>query len=145
MLLNHELTIMQFWHAIANLNLIVLALDHLITGLAGVFFPKRSAGLYRRLFGAQFPEGSPLTSVLRPWGALGVFTTVAGLLPVYDPIRYRPILYALVLLLALRVFIRLSYDAATLAFFNLTAKRNYFHVYLVVQCAAIILLQLAYW
>lgn len=136
---------MKLWHAIANLNLIVLALDHLVTGLAGVFFPKRSAGLYRRLFGAQFPEGSPLTSVLRPWGGLGVFAGIAGLLPVCDPIRYRPILYALVLLLALRVFIRLSYDAATLAFFNLTTRRNYFHVYLVAQCAAIILLQLVYW
>ena len=136
---------MKLWHAIANLNLIILALDHLTTGLAGVFFPKRSVGLYRRLFGAQFPEGSPLASVLRPWGALGVFAGVSGLLPVYDPIRYRPILFVLVLLLALRIFIRLSYDAATLAFFNLTARRNYFHVYLVAQCAAIILLQLAYW
>jgi len=136
---------MKLWHAIANLNLIVLALDHLTTGLAGVFLPRRSAGLYRRLFGAQFPEDSPFTSVLRPWGALGVFTGIAGLLPVFDPIRYRPILCALVLLLTLRVFIRLSYDPATLAFFNLTKRRNYLHVYLVVQCAAIILLQLAYW
>jgi hypothetical protein len=135
---------MKLWHAIANLNLIVLALDHLTTGLAGVFFPKRSAGLYRRLFGAQFPQESPLTSILRPWGALGVFAGVIGLLPIYDPTRYRPILYVLVLLLVLRVVIRLSYDAATLAFFNISASRNYFHVYLVGQCAAIILLQLAY-
>jgi len=136
---------MKLWHAIANLNLIVLALDHLLTGLAGVFVPTRSAGLYRRLFGAQFPEGSPLTSVLRPWGALGVFTGIAGLLPVIDSLRYRPILYALVLLLVLRIFIRLTYDPATLTFFNLTKRRNYFHIFLVAQCAAIILLQLAYW
>lgn len=136
---------MKLWHAIANLNLIVLSLDHLITGLAGVFIPTRSVGLYRRLFGAQFPEGSPVISVLRPWGALGVFTGIAGLLPVYDSLRYHPILYALVLLLALRVFIRLTFNDATLAFFNLTKRRNYFHVYLVAQCAAIILLQLVYW
>jgi hypothetical protein len=136
---------MKLWHAIANLNLIVLALDHLVTGLAGVFFPKRSGGLYRQLFGAQIPRDSPLTAVLRPWGALGVFAGVAGLLPVSNPFRYRAILYALVLLLTLRVFIRLSYDAATLAFFQLTAKRNYFHIYWVAQCALIIALQLVWW
>jgi hypothetical protein len=129
----------------SNRTKAVLALDHLVTGLAGVFLPKRSAGFYRQLFGAQIPQDSPLTAVLRPWGALGVFAGVAGLLPLSNPFRYRAILYALVLLLSLRVFTRLSYDAATLAFFQLTAKRNYFHVYLVAQCALIIALQLVSW
>jgi len=136
---------MKLWHTIANLNLLVLAADHLITGLAGVFFPKRSAGLYRRLFGAYFPGNTPVVAVLRHWGALGVFAGFAGLLPVYDPARYRPILYVLLLLLALRVFIRLSYDTSTLQFFGLSFRRNYFHVYLVLQCAIIIALQLAWW
>ena len=136
---------MKFWHAIANLNLLVLAADHLTTGLAGVFFPKRSAGLYQRLFGARLPVDSSVVAVLSPWGALGVFAGLTGLLPLYDPIRYRAILYALLLLLALRIFIRLSYDSATLQFFGLTSKRNYVHVYLVLQCAAIIGLQLVWW
>jgi len=136
---------MKLWHVVANLNLLVLAADHLVTGLAGVFFPKRAAGLYQRLFGARFPADSPMVVVLRPWGALGVFAGLTGLLPVYDPIRYHPILYALLLLLALRVFIRLSYDSSTLQFFGLSAKRNYFHIYLVAQCAAIIGLQLVWW
>jgi hypothetical protein len=136
---------MKLWHAIASLNLLVLSADHLITGLAGVFLPKRSAGLYQRLFGARFPVDSPVVAVLRPWGALGVFAGLAGLLPLYDPIRYRAILYALLVLVALRIFIRLSYDFATLQFFGLSSKRNYFHLYLVLQCAAIIALQLAWW
>jgi hypothetical protein len=136
---------MKFWHAIANLNLLVLATDHLITGLAGVFFPKHSAGLYRRLFGARFPVDSPVVAVLQPWGALGVFAGFTGLLPLYDPIRYRTILLALLLLVVLRVFIRLSYDSATLQFFGLSSKRNYFHIYLVSQCALLIGLQLAWW
>jgi hypothetical protein len=136
---------MKLWHALANLNLLVLAADHLVTGLAGVFFPRGAAGLYQRLFGAHFPADSPFVAVLRPWGALGVFAGLAGLLPVYDPIRYRRILIALLLLVVLRVFIRLSYDSSTLEFFGLSAKRNYFHTYLVAQCAAIIALQLAWW
>jgi len=136
---------MKIWHILANLNLLVLALDHLVTGLAGVFFAKRSATLYRRLFGAHFPVDSPVVVVLRPWGALGVFAGITGLLPIYDPILFRPILYALLILLTLRVFIRLSYDSETLQFFELSPRRNYFHVYLVVQCAALILMQLMWW
>jgi len=136
---------MRLWHAIAYLNLAVLAADHLTTGLAGVIFPKRAAGLYQRLFGARFPADSPLTAILRPWGALGAFAGVTGLLPVYDPIRYRTILFPLLFLVVLRVVIRLSYDSATLEFFGLSRARNYFHVYLVTQCAAIIALQLLWW
>ena len=136
---------MKLWHAIANLNLLVLAADHLITGLAGVFFPKRSAGLFQRLFGACFPTDSPMVAVLRPWGALGVFAGLTGLLPIYDPVRYRAILYVLLMLVVLRVFIRFSYDSNTLQFFALSSKRNYFHIYLVLQCAAIIALQLVWW
>lgn len=133
---------MKLWHTIAHLNLLVLAVDHLITGVAGVFFPKRSVGLYQRLFGARFPVDSPVVAVLRPWGALGVYAGLTGLLPLYDPVRYRAILCGLLLLVTLRVFIRLSYNSATLQFFGLSPKRNYVHTYLVLQCAAIMGLQL---
>jgi hypothetical protein len=136
---------MKLWHAVAYLNLVVLAADHLSTGLAGVLFPKRAAGFYQRLFGARFPTESPLTAILRPWGALGVFAGLTGLLPVYDPVRYRAVLLPLLFLVVLRIFIRLSYDSATLQFFGLSRARNFFHLYLVAQCAAIIALQLLWW
>ena len=137
--------VMRLWHSLANLNLAILALDHLVTGLAGVLFPDRAAGLYSRLFGASFPAGSPATAVLRPWGALGVFAGVVGILPIYDPARYRPILFALLLLLGLRLFIRLSFGPDTLQHFGLSSDRNYFHIYLIAQCAVIISLQLIWW
>lgn len=136
---------MKLWHAVAYINLAVLAADHLITGLAGALFPKRAVGLYQRLFGARFPSDSPLTAILRPWGALGVFAGLAGLLPVYDPVRYRALLFPLLILVVLRIFIRLRYDPATLQFFGLSRRRNFFHLYLVTQCAAIIALQLLWW
>jgi hypothetical protein len=135
----------KLWHTVAYVNLVVLAADHLTTGLAGVLFPKRAAGLYQHLFGASFPPDSPMIAVLRPWGALGVFAGLTGLLPVYDPVRYRTILFALLFLVMLRIFIRLSYDSATLQFFGLSRARNFFHIYLVSQCAAIIALQLLWW
>lgn len=91
------------------------------------------------------PQDSPLIAVLRPWGALGIFAGISGLLALYDPIRYRGILYALIALLVLRIFIRASYDAVTREVFRLSQRRNYFHLYLVTQCAAIIALQLAWW
>jgi len=136
---------MKLWHALANINLVILAADHLTTGLFGVLFPQRAAGLYQRLFGARFPADSPLTTILRPWGALGVFAGLTGLLPVYDPVRYRAVLFALLFLVVLRIFIRLKYDSATLQFFGLSRSRNYFHLYLVTQCAVIIALQLLWW
>ena len=136
---------MKLWHTIAYLNLLVLAIDHLDTGVAAVFFATRSAGLYRRLFGARFPVDSPLGAVLRPWGALGVYAGLTGLLPLYDLARYHLILYALLFLISLRVFIRLSYDSAALQSFGLSPKRNYVHAYLVLQCATILGLQLVWW
>jgi hypothetical protein len=136
---------MKLWHAIAYLNLLILSADHVTTGLAGVLSPKRAIGLYGRLFGAHFPADSPIVAVLRPWGALGVFAGLTGLLPLYDSVRYRAILIALLILVSLRIFIRLSYDSATLEFFGLSRARNYFHVYLVTQCAAILALQLLWW
>src|SRR5918911_3844285 len=122
---------MRLWHLLAILNLAILALDHLITGLAGVLFPDRAAGLYQRLFGASFPPGSPATAVLRPWGALGVFAGVVGCLPIYDYVRYRAILFALLLLLGLRLFIRSTFTASAREHFGLSANRNCFHIYLV--------------
>ncbi len=136
---------MKLWHAIANLNLVILAADHLTTGMTCVLMPQRAAGLCQRLFGARFPPDSPLVAVLRPWGALGVFAGVTGLLPVHDPVRYRAILFALLLLLALRVFIRLNVDSASRQYFGLSSRRNHFHLYLVAQCAIIIVLQLIWW
>src|SRR5260370_38413989 len=72
---------MKSWHAVAYLNLLVLAADHLTTGLAGALFPKRAAGLYQSLFRARLPADSPLAAIPRPWGALGA----VALLPVPLP------------------------------------------------------------
>jgi hypothetical protein len=133
------------WHAIAYLNLGLLAADHFVTSVAAIFFPQRAATLYQRMFGAQLPLTPETVMMMKPWGALGIFAAFAGVLPIVDVQRYRGVLYALLVLLALRVYIRLA-NARTIGDrFAISAARNRFHVYLIVQAAAIIAAQLIWW
>jgi hypothetical protein len=133
------------WHAIAYLNLGLLAADHFVTSVAAIFFPQRAAALYQRMFGAQLPLTPEIVVMMKPWGALGIFAAFAGALPILDVHRYRGVLYALLILLALRVYIRLANARAARAHFSISPARNGFHVYLIVQAAAIIAAQLIWW
>jgi len=136
---------MKIWHAVAHLNLGVLAADHFVTSVAGIFLPRRAAALYQRMFGARLPLTPEIVFVLKPWGALGIFAAFAGVLPIVDPQRYRGVLYALIVLLGLRVYIRVAHARATREHFAISRRRNWFHVYLIVQAAAIIAAQLIWW
>jgi hypothetical protein len=136
---------MKLWHAVAYVNLGVLAADHFVTSIAGIFLPRRAAALYQRMFGAHLPLTPEMIVVLKPWGALGIFAAIAGILPIVDPQRYRGVLYALIVLLGLRVYIRLAHAGAAEAHFAISRRRNWFHVYLIVQAAAIIAAQLIWW
>ena len=136
---------MTLWHVLATANLVLLAADHLITSVTGIFFPLKAARLYERMFGAQMPLTPELIAVLKPWGALGIFAALAGLLPVFDPVRYRGILYALLVLLALRVVIRLWNAGSAQKHFNVSPGRNLFHIGVILFCAAMITGQLLWW
>ncbi|HKF21340.1 MAG TPA: hypothetical protein VKE93_07210 [Candidatus Angelobacter sp.] len=136
---------MGFWHALANFNLLILASDHFITSAMGICFPQKAARLYERMFGATMPLTPELIAVLKPWGALGIFASLAGLLPVFDPVRYRGVLYALLVLLALRVVIRVWNANTAQRHFNLSLGRNLFHIGLILLCATVIAGQLVWW
>ena len=136
---------MTLWHVLATANLVLLAADHFVTSFTGIFFPRKAARLYERMFGAQMPLTPELIAVLKPWGALGIFAALAGLLPVFDPVRYRGILYALLVLLALRVVIRLWNTASAQKHFNVSPGRNLFHIGVILSCAAMIAGQLLWW
>lgn len=136
---------MKLWHAVAILNLLILSTDHFITSAAGIFVPQKAARLYERMFGARMPLTPELIAVLKPWGALGIFAAIVGVLPIFDPIRYRGILYALLVLLILRVFLRIWNAHTARQHFNVSTGRNLFHIGLILVCAAIIAAQLAWW
>ena len=95
---------------IFNLNLIVLAFDHLFTGTLGLFFPARAVKIYAKIFGAELPPTKEYFMILKPWGALGIFAGIVGLLPVFDSDRYVLILVALVGLLFIRLVYRLKFQ-----------------------------------
>ena len=136
---------MKLWHAVAYVNLAGLAADHFATSVMGLFCPERAVALYRRLFGARLELTPEIRFVLKPWSALGIFAALAGVLPIVDPERYRGVLHALLVLLALRVYIRLAHAGAAEARFAISRRRNRFHVYLIVQAGAIIAAQLVWW
>jgi len=130
------------WRWIWTANLILLSLDHLSTGLLGVFAPQRALRIYRGLFGIQFPESPEIVAVLKPWGALAVFAAVATVFPIVDPLRYRGVLVALLVLLLLRIVIRFSARATATALFGLSPRRNAWHMALIAVCAALIATEL---
>jgi hypothetical protein len=126
------------WRGIWTANLILLSLDHLSTGLLGVFAPQRAIQMYRALFGIQFSENPEIAAVLKPWGALAVFAAVATIFPIVDPLRYRGVLIALLVLLLLRIMIRFCARATASALFGLSSRRNAWHIALIALCASLI-------
>lgn len=130
------------WRWIWATNLILLSLDHLSTGLLGVFAPRTALRIYRGLFGIQFPESPEMVAVLKPWGALAVFGAVATIFPIVDPLRYRGVLVALLVLLILRILIRFSARSAATAVFGLSLRRNAWHIALISLCALLIATEL---
>ncbi len=126
------------WRWVWAANLVLLSLDHLSTGLLGVFAPQRAIRIYRGLFGIHFPESPEIVAVLKPWGALAVFAAVATIFPIVDAFRYRGVLIALLVLLLLRIMIRFSARATAAALFGLSPQRNAWHIALIALCASLI-------
>lgn len=125
-----------------DLNLILLALDHLTTGAYGLFFPVKAIRMYRHLYGAEIPETREYFIILKPWGALGIFAGLVGLLPVVDPQKYFFILVALVILLCMRLVYRFTLQKETQAHLKLSKKSNLKSIGLIVICALVILIQI---
>lgn len=125
-----------------DLNLILLALDHLVTGSYGLFFPIKAIRMYKHLYGAEIPETREYFIILKPWGALGIFAGLVGLLPVLDPQKYFLILIALVILLVMRLIYRLALQKETEKHLKLSKKSNLRSIGLIVTCGLVIVLQI---
>jgi len=132
---------MELLNYIFNLNLILLALDHLVTGTLAIFYPIKAIAFYRVIFGADLPFTKENIFILKPWGALGIFASMIGVLPLFDPVKYRVILLPLVVLLLLRIYIRYTHGKDGEKYLSIDKKRNATHIYLIILCATLILFQ----
>jgi hypothetical protein len=119
-------------------NLSLLALDHITTGFLGIFFPNFALRFYKGLFGAEIPDTREYKMILKPWGALGVFAGIIGILPIIDPVRYQGILVSLIVLLGMRVWIRAKHFDDGETFLRISRKRNMLHIGLITLCALLI-------
>lgn len=136
---------MIFLKLIFTLNLALLALDHFYTGILALFFPLKAVRVYSRLFGVQIPATSEYFAILKPWGALGTFAGIVGLLPIFDPDKYVLVIVALVLLLVMRLFYRLKFQKESEKFLKLSRGRNSRHVWLILVCMFIMIAQIYYY
>lgn len=136
---------MNILELLFSLNLILLSADHLFTGALAMFFPKRAVKTYAKLFGAEIPETKEYLVILKPWGALGIFAGLVGLLPVFDPKKYIFILGALVVLLMMRLIYRLKFQKDATSSLKLSPKRNLFHICLILACASVIVAQIIFY
>ncbi len=133
---------MDILNFLFNLNLIILAGDHFVTGGSAFLYPERAIKMYKIIFGAELPPNEEYMAIIKPWGALGVFAGYIGLLPLIDPSKYKAVLYGFLILLLVRIYIRLSNAKRAEKYFQLSVKRNLFHVLLITTSVFMITFQI---
>lgn len=126
----------------ADLILILLAIDHFVTGSIFLFFPNLKAKLAHKVYGVRFPEGENINLIVKPWGAFGVFGGLVGLIPVFSNQDSTLILYALLILLLTRLYYRIGFMIEASCVIHLSRKRNLFHSLTIVVCILAVLIKL---
>ncbi len=119
---------------LSSFVLIGLALDHFVTGFIGFFLPHKSEALITKMFGITITDKEFYKMIVRPWGALGLFASGVGILPIIDPIRFSPVSYMLIVLLLLRIYYRLEEAKKAKVVLGISSSRNLFHILLIVLC-----------
>lgn len=134
--------LMDLFQLVFILNLAILALDHLVSGALGVFFPVSASKFFKIIFGANISFTAEHLLIFKPWGALGIFAGLVGILPIFDPQRYEAILWMLVVLLVLRITVRSTNMGGIETYLNISQKRNALHSALIMLCASLIVFEI---
>lgn len=101
-----------------------LSVYHVVTGIVSVFFPDFSERFYQVLYHFHPTMTEQYKLVLKPWGALALCAGITGLYAARDPRRYRGVVVAIAILLALRVGYRTYYATTLLEVFRIDYARN---------------------
>lgn len=129
-------------HIVTSMAILLLALDHLVTGGIGFFNPNLSIALSRKFFGVTIQNTQTYFILIRPWSALGIFAGLVGLLPLVDNDRFKPILYLLALLLLFRIYYRFLVGKLAQREFFLSPTRNLVHIALITLCLCAIIVRI---
>ena len=126
----------------ANLILVLLALDHFVTGFIFLFLPSWSALLAQKIYGVNFPKGENINLLVKPWGAFGIFGCLIGLIPVFSNQDPTLILYSLLVLLLTRLYYRITFMTEASYTIHLSRKRNLLHSLSIVVCVIAVLIKI---
>lgn len=110
---------------VLKIVLALVAAAHLIIGLAAIFVPVGNAAdaVISATYGASFDIDPVTRHVIRILGAFMVFVGAMSVVASLDPRRNRPIIYALVLLLLIRVLQRLVFADEIRGNFDISTVR----------------------
>ncbi len=128
----------EFIHIIFLINMMMLAMDHFITGSLALFFPEKLIKISKIFFGATIPATNEYRAILKPWGALGIFASIVGVIVMIDPQKYKLLLIAFIVLLINRIYYRVKFVREANAYFRISRKRNFIHIFLIVTSLVVV-------
>ena len=105
--------------------LFLFSLYHIITGMVSIFFPNFSLKLYKKIYGFEPKETKQLLLTFKPWGNLALTIGIIGFITLYNIYIFYPILFALGLLLIIRVWYRFIYSKDIKKEFNINSNKNW--------------------
>ena len=122
--------------------LLILSIYHIITGIVSAFFFKFALKFYKKLYDQSVQDNEIMFLILKPWGALAIFSGIAGLFAFFDPERYIGVIIGIIILLTLRIWFRYKYRKQMYRLFNTKPHRNFISSMIIFACWIILFMWL---
>ncbi len=123
---------------VCQFYLAVLSCYHIFSGGLSYFAGPAAMRFYKSFYGTDPVERRHLLLILKPWGALSIAVGIAGIAAAAHPEHHPATVFALWLLLVLRIGYRIACRHELAAVSCVPARRNAISI-LVLACGATIL------
>jgi hypothetical protein len=104
----------------------LVCVTHLAIGIAGVCSPSLAERVVRGFYGATVEMTPAIVHLLRIMGAYMIAVGILGLVAALDPQKYRPVIIAIAILIAIRVLQRIVFANEIQQTFGISAGRIWF-------------------